>query len=278
MTIAISRINLSAKLQSVAASVNHELVSVLSSVEPLCQAMLYATTETGGKKLRPFLFMEFAEILGLPSSSLIKIATAIECVHSYSLIHDDLPCMDNDDYRRGLPSVHKKFGESTALLAGNALLTYAFELIVECKNIEDDKKIVLVRELSKKIGAMGMLKGQVLDLADDEDIEEIHLLKTSYLIELACSAAAIIADCSAEKRSAIRGFGHNFGMLFQVHDDLSDYQDANKGDECNIVKQIGLYEAKKLSANYKAAAIETLEIFKEKAVLLRDLVEFVEGI
>ncbi len=187
-------------------------------------AMNYSLN-AGGKRIRGMLVLEFARIFGADTNIALPIACAIEMLHTYSLIHDDLPCMDDDDFRRGQPSCHIKFGESTALLAGDALLTMAFDVITS-SSLSDKQKVLAVKELSKNAGVHGMIGGQVLDLKyegqkiDVDCINRIHLLKTSALIKTACRLGCICADNS--DFTIADEYAENIGLAFQIVDDILD--------------------------------------------------------
>ncbi len=183
----------------------------------------------GGKRLRPFLVMESAALLGGNAEAALRVGAALECVHCYSLVHDDLPAMDDDDLRRGQPTVHIAFDYATAILAGDSLLTYAFDIIAAPETeLPADRKIALVLALSRAAGIGGMAGGQALDLAaekeapDEKGITTLQAMKTGALIRFACEAGAIIAGASAEDRRRLRTFGEKIGLAFQLADDLLD--------------------------------------------------------
>ena len=183
----------------------------------------------GGKRLRPFLVMETAAMLGVESEAALRVATAVECIHCYSLIHDDLPAMDDDDLRRGQPTVHVAFDEAAAILAGDALLTIAFEIITAAETeIEDRRKAELVLEMARAAGLGGMAGGQALDLAaetktpDEAGIITLQAMKTGALIRFSCEAGTILAGASTQDRQTIRRFGEAIGLAFQLADDLLD--------------------------------------------------------
>lgn len=248
----------------------------------LFSAIRYSCLDLKGKKIRPFLFLETLKMLDIDFQGIVPIAAAIELVHVYSLIHDDLPIMDNDDYRRGQPSCHKKFDESTALLAGDALLTYAFEMISSCAGVPKDKRLALITELAKAIGFNGMIKGQQLDLesrsSDSLSVDEllyIYQLKTGKLMTFSCNAAAIVGNCSQAAKASIESFGNNFSLVFQITDDILDATSDSTTGELNIVNKIGLEETKKLLDNLVTKSIASLAIFGGKAEALKSLVNFV---
>ncbi|MFC3325919.1 polyprenyl synthetase family protein [Mesorhizobium cantuariense] len=183
----------------------------------------------GGKRLRPFLVMESAALFSADGEAALRVAAALECVHCYSLIHDDLPAMDDDDLRRGQPTVHKAFDEATAILAGDALLTLAFDIIAgEATMLPAERRVALVLALARAAGAGGMVGGQKLDLEaeqappDEAGIIRLQAMKTGALIRFACEAGAIIAGAPAEDRERLAEFGSAIGLAFQLADDLLD--------------------------------------------------------
>lgn len=224
-------------------AVNKALVSYLPGYEDgqrsVVRAMKYSLVN-GGKRLRPVLVIEFCKACGGTLSDALPFACAIEYIHTYSLIHDDLPCMDNDDMRRGKPSCHKMFGEATALLAGDALLTHAFE-IAASSDLPGDRVNAAVSLLAQNAGVGGMIGGQVLDLmyekyqAELSEIITVHKLKTGALISAACILGCIAAGASEEKISSASRFAYNLGIAFQIKDDLLDVF----GDEKKLGKPIG---------------------------------------
>lgn len=210
--------------------VNDFLESVLAQIavnEPhLHQAMNHGLL-LGGKRIRPFLVYAVGEMFGLEKSQLDHIAGAIEAIHAYSLIHDDLPAMDDDELRRGQPTCHIAFDEATAILAGDALQTLAFELLGQAPQ-SDAQKVQLMQCLAKASGYQGMCGGQALDLAATdrsvtlEQLEQIHRLKTGALICAAVELGAIAANASSAHRELLSTFAQNIGLAFQVHDDILD--------------------------------------------------------
>lgn len=196
--------------------------------ENLRSAMHYAVLN-GGKRLRPFLVVESAALLGGDMQAALRVGAALECVHCYSLVHDDLPAMDDDDLRRGKPTVHIKFDEATAILAGDSLLTYAFDIIAAPETtLPDTSKASLILALARAAGPGGMAGGQALDLAaekqapDEDGIIRLQAMKTGALIRFACEAGAIIAGSLAEDRRRLRAFGEKIGLAFQLADDILD--------------------------------------------------------
>ncbi|MCV3769345.1 polyprenyl synthetase family protein [Wolbachia endosymbiont of Dipetalonema caudispina] len=182
--------------------------------------MLFAPT----KYMRSFLIMASSQVFDVRAEKVILVAVAVECIHTYSLIHDDLPCMDNSDIRRNQLSCHKKFDEATAVLAGDALLTLAFE-ILSSLNENSHKRCEIIKVLSQAIGSKGMVGGQVLDISKDfSKIKEIHLMKTAKLLAASCEIGAIIGDATNKERKALYNYGINLGLIFQAGDDIKDYK------------------------------------------------------
>ncbi len=183
----------------------------------------------GGKRLRPFLVMESAALFSADGEAAARVAAALECVHSYSLIHDDLPAMDDDDLRRGQPTVHKAFDEATAILAGDALLTLAFDIVAsDATALAPERRLALVQALSRAAGVGGMAGGQMLDLdaernpPDEAGIVRLQAMKTGALIRFACEAGAIVAGAPPRDRERLAEFGSAIGLAFQLADDLLD--------------------------------------------------------
>ena len=194
----------------------------------------------GGKKIRSKVLVDVGKIFNVNYKKLIIVGAAVECIHAYSLIHDDLPCMDNDFMRRGKPSVHIKFGESTAVLAGNSLLTLAFEILTDKKlNLKEKTKNILINKLSKCAGHTGIAGGQFLDLDFEmkkkpfKNIVDMQLKKTGRLFSFCCSVPAIIKNSNNIKINSFKTIGSDIGLLFQIADDLIDY----KGDPIKAGKK-----------------------------------------
>ena len=191
------------------------------------EAMRYATF-AGGKRLRPFLVLHSARLFGVDDSHALRAGAAIEVLHTYSLVHDDLPCMDDDDLRRGRPTTHIAFDEMTAVLAGDALLTIAFEILADEKTHPDPAvRIALVARLAEASGHDGMIGGQVIDMIATQqfgadDIVNLQRLKTGQLFEFSCEAGPILGKASAEDRARLRAYAREMGVVFQITDDLLD--------------------------------------------------------
>ncbi|MCA1022981.1 polyprenyl synthetase family protein [Halobacillus litoralis] len=205
------------------------------------QDSIIYSIEAGGKRLRPILLLATAEAFGAPSEKGVTAAAALEMVHTYSLIHDDLPAMDNDDYRRGMPTNHKKFDEATAILAGDALLTMSTQLIAEDPSLEQTEKLFLIQELTKAAGPRGMVEGQMQDMLSEgkeislEALENIHRNKTGRLLDFAICAGARLGNASKESMEQMSEMAEALGLIFQIQDDILDVT----GDAEVIGKPVG---------------------------------------
>ncbi len=218
-------------LKESAALFDAELEKYFNSNDPdltaVTDAMAYSAL-AGGKRIRPFLVLEFCKLFGGDVRSALPLAVALECVHTYSLIHDDLPCMDNDDLRRGKPTCHKVYGEEFALLAGDALLTGAFEIIASADGLSEKVRLDAIKALSSLAGVNGMIGGQTIDLQsegksiDFEKLLKLHSLKTGALIRCAAYLGAISAGARPEQISAADRYAERLGLAFQIADDVLD--------------------------------------------------------
>ncbi len=237
---------------------------------------------SGGKRLRPALVISFCQMCGGDMESAVAPAAAIEMVHTFSLIHDDMPCMDDDDMRRGKPSCHKAYGEAMALLAGDALLNHAFKVIAEDESgsLSDKTKTKLIAELAGASGIMGMIGGQVIDMDNTsannfpaEKILKMYSLKTSALIKCACRMGCISAGAE-DKLPYADEFGENFGLAFQIKDDILDVTSSpeilgkntgsdEKQDKETYLKRVGMERAEKALGEYTEKALSALDNFPD---------------
>lgn len=261
--------------------VDHELKRLLSGEDSiLFKAMRYSVF-SGGKRFRPLLALASGECFQVVEKAILPFACALELIHNYSLIHDDLPSMDNDDWRRGKPSCHKAFGEDTALLAGDSLLTLAFEIMNEAPLQEKilAKKQEVIREISQLAGVGGMIGGQFLDITlspnkiKEKDYYELIQKKTGSLILASLKPGAILGEASPSQIKAIESYGRNVGLAFQIRDDIIDFtQEAPKGNNPhpNAVLLFGLEEAKRRLKDFVEEALRMLE----KACLKADELRF----
>lgn len=257
------------------------------------EAMRYSSLAPAGKKLRPFLVAASAGLFGVGRSISIQTAAALEFIHVYSLIHDDLPAMDDDDTRRGQPSCHIKFGEGAAILAGDGLLTLAFEILAdETTHASAQVRCDLIKEIAKAAGTSGMVGGQMMDLdAEHEKLtvdEIIHLqrMKTGALFMVSCEAGAILGKAAPKLRTALRGYANAIGLAFQITDDLLDVtstreiagkpvrQDKTKG-KATLVSALGIERARNQAQMLVQQAKTHLEVFDERANVLRMLADYV---
>ncbi|MEZ5998190.1 MAG: polyprenyl synthetase family protein [Hyphomonas sp.] len=258
----------------------------------LMRAMRHAAL-ANGKRMRPFFLLETGAMFEAPEKSLLRAAAALECVHCYSLVHDDLPCMDDDDFRRGQPTVHKAFDEATAVLAGDALLTLAFKILASSETHDDAAvRALLIERLADSAGARGMVGGQMIDMLETDSprdlntITRMQRLKTGALISYATDAAAIIGRAREAERHALAGFSNDLGLAYQIADDLLDatgeedrvgkplQKDADAG-KANFVTVLGIDGARQRVRLLAAQAKEHLAIFREKANILLQSVDFV---
>ncbi|MBR5909711.1 MAG: polyprenyl synthetase family protein [Schwartzia sp.] len=256
----------------------------------LAESMEYSLT-AGGKRLRPILLMAAADAAGGRGEDYLTSACAIEMIHTYSLIHDDLPAMDDDDYRRGKLTNHKVYGAGLATLAGDALLTMAFELLARQQGVSAETLLRVVREVSEAAGANGMVGGQALDLASEgkriemDTLRRMHMAKTGALFRAAVRSGAILAGADDAKLAALTEYAEAFGLAFQITDDILDVT----GDEATIGKPVGsdernkkstyvtltsLDEARHLAREAVDRAHEALAPLGEKAAFLDELAEY----
>lgn len=254
------------------------------SDDVVSQAMRYSV-EIGGKRIRPSLLLSFCELCGGDVNKALPFACALEMIHTYSLIHDDLPCMDNDDYRRGKPSCHKVYGYEYALLAGDALLTLAFETALK-SDLSADIVVSATKELAIASGWAGMVGGQVIDLMNEgqkvsvSEIEKMDLLKTGELIRAACVIGCIVAGAK-DKIKCATIFAKNIGLSFQIVDDIldvtSDIQTLGKpvgsdadNEKCTYVSLLGIEESRRLVSELTKEAVDALDGFDGNTCDLKD--------
>ncbi|MCW5699469.1 MAG: polyprenyl synthetase family protein [Rhodospirillales bacterium] len=258
----------------------------------LIEAMRYSALSSG-KRVRPFLVASSASLFDVTKSFALRVAAALEMVHCYSLIHDDLPAMDDDELRRGLPTCHVQYDEATAILAGDALLTRAFEVLADSETHTDPRvRCDLVWRLARAAGAEGMVGGQMLDLMAErhtlemEEVTRLQRMKTGALIAFACEAGAVLGKASDSARQALLAYAHDLGLAFQIADDLLDVEgdeeeigkktgkDAAAG-KATFVTLLGVERARAQSYMLIEQAVQHLEIFPESAQPLRSLAWYV---
>ncbi len=258
------------------------------------KAMFYSLAN-GGKRLRPFLVCRTADIFDVDKNISFPVAASLEMLHTYSLIHDDLPAFDNDDFRRGKPTCHKQFDEATAILAGDGLLTYAFEVLAQAPQVSDAVKVKLTSLLANRAGAFcGMVAGQMLDLlaeknpdmANDATIKHIEEMKTGCLLSYAAQAGAILGEASKQDYDAITRYSRCIGIAFQITDDILDVigDSAKMGktlgkdkaqEKTTFVSLYGLDDAKNKARALITEAKELISRFQEKGFPLQALADFI---
>jgi farnesyl diphosphate synthase len=279
-------------LKSVAADVDAVLERLLPDIagDTLRMAMRYAVLGQG-KRLRPFLVVQSARLFDVDDRYSLRVGAALEALHCYSLVHDDLPAMDNDDLRRGQPTVHRKFDEATAILAGDALLTFAFEVMVdEATHPSANVRVKLVTALARSAGEAGMVGGQMLDIAAEDlgfnsydDIAAMQARKTGALFRFACEAGALLGERDG---TALRQYADHIGLAFQIADDVLDVEssaetmgkatqkDRGKG-KATFVDLLGLDGAKVEARRLVEAACDALEGYGDKAAMLQATARFI---
>ena len=284
------------KLKSNANKIDKFLINYIRKQKKslLVSPMKYGVI-SGGKKIRAKIIFDTGKLFNINEKKLINICVAVECIHSYSLIHDDLPCMDNDSIRRGKPATHKKYGEATAVLAGNSLLTLAFELITDKKySITPKQKIEVVKSLAECSGHTGIAGGQQLDLKFENKKKKISQIidmqkkKTGKLFNFCFKAVGIVANKSIKEKKSLGILGENIGLLFQLADDFLDIKgskklvgkqiqkDAKKG-KSTLLNLMGYKKAYKYANNLKKNILLKIEKHGKKANDLSETIEFILG-
>jgi len=264
----------------------HSYITALNGVpEPLVEAMNYSLF-AGGKRLRPALVLGAADIVRGDDTCALPAACAIEMIHTYSLIHDDLPSMDNDDFRRGKPTAHKEYGEAVAILSGDALLTLAFDTLAQTDNVS------IISEIARAAGAEGMAGGQIVDLLSEgktltlDELRRLHARKTGALISVSVRAGAISAGAGQRQLDALTCFGEHVGLAFQIADDILDVVgDASAlgksvGSDAARAKStypavVGLARSRELADESATSAIEALSLFGSEADTFRELARYI---
>lgn len=254
------------------------------------EAMRYSVF-AGGKRLRPVLMLMTCEMCGGDINEVMPFACALEMIHTYSLIHDDLPAMDNDDLRRGMPTSHKKFGEATAILAGDALLTKAFEIVSQYSGSETARAMRAINILAVSAGTEGMIGGQIVDMESEnktitlDELRYLHLNKTGAIIRSACAIGALMSGADETKIQAVDEFAKNLGIAFQIQDDILDVEGTEEelgkpiGSDAEenkntYVSLFGAEKSRELSLSYSEKAKKALETFGENAEFLRELTDY----
>jgi len=294
MSITANNFDLQGFLATRTEAVNRALDRFLPSEKTrpatIHKAMRYSLF-AGGKRTRPALLLAAAQACGGSEKDALPLACAVECIHTYSLIHDDLPAMDNDDFRRGKPTNHKVFGEGIAVLAGDALLTQAFEIAAQCKKFPRYPHDKIVLEIARASGSLQLVGGQVADLEGENkklsvaELRYIHERKTSALLGCSVRLGGMSANCTPAQLAALTDFGYHVGLAFQVIDDILDVTQTTEqlgktaGKDVAVQKAtypaiVGLEKSRKIAAQLTAKAFAALKIFKGKAVALEALAGF----
>ncbi len=252
----------------------------------LARAMRYSVL-SDGKRLRPFLVLNSSNLFGVSLSSSLQAAAALEFMHVYSLIHNDLPAMDDDDFRRGVPSCHKQFDEATAILAGDALLTFSFEVLSHESTHEDSRvRANLVQAFAVAGGTKGMIGGQMIDMLSEDrqltaqEITRLQRMKTGALFVLACEAGAILGKAPLKLTNALKAYAHDMGLAFQITDDILDAEDTEGSrkestEKGTYVHIMGVDKAKQQAKILTDQAVTHLDVFDAKADNLRELARYI---
>jgi geranylgeranyl diphosphate synthase type II len=276
--------------ESVNAALDNFLPDEKTKPATIHKAMRYSLF-AGGKRMRPAVLFAAAAACGGSEKDALPLACAVECIHTYSLIHDDLPAMDNDDFRRGKPTNHKVFGEGIAVLAGDALLTQAFEIAAQCKKFPRYPHDKIILEITSAAGSLQLVAGQVADLEGEgkklsiAELKFIHERKTSALLSCSVRLGGMSANCAPAQLRALTDFGYHVGLAFQVIDDILDVTQTSEqlgktaGKDVAVQKAtypaiVGLEKSRQIAAHLTARAFAALKIFKGKAVTLEALAEF----
>jgi len=279
-----------AKTAAVNRALNHLLPSEKRKPATIHRAMRYSLF-AGGKRIRPALCLAAAEACGGKESDALPLACAVECIHTYSLIHDDLPAMDDDDYRRGKLTNHKVFGEGIAVLAGDALLTAAFELAAKCKGWPRYQHQKIILELASASGSLQLIAGQVADLEGEgkkisaKELQYIHERKTSALLCCSVRLGGMSANCTAAQLQALMGFGYNVGLAFQVIDDILDVTQTSdklgktagkdtKAQKATYPAIVGLAKSRRIAERLTNRAFAALKPLGKRAEALRGIAEY----
>lgn len=269
----------------------YDLVEKIEAPAHLKESMLYSL-KAGGKRIRPLFVVAVCEMYKKPLAASFVVGSAVEMIHTYSLIHDDLPCMDDDELRRGKPTNHVVFGEALATLAGDALNTLAFGVVARLENVSAEQKLALINLLSIAAGAEGMVGGQILDMDGEQrllnlqELETVHVNKTGALLRFSIESGAILAGASAEDRNALVAYAHHIGLAFQIQDDILDIEgtseELGKTAGKDVAAEKSTYPAlltldgakQKLNEHYNFA-IEALEKVSIDTTLLQQFAQYI---
>lgn len=269
----------------------NRLIASEKSPATLKDSMLYSV-KAGGKRIRPLLVLAVLEDFDKVSGDDLKVACASELIHTYSLIHDDLPCMDDDDFRRGKPTNHKVYGEATAVLAGDALQTRAFGILASLQHTSSEKMVKLITLLAIASGANGMVGGQILDMEGETallslpELEEVHMQKTGALLSFCIEAGAILADASESQLMQLREYARNIGLAFQIKDDILDVTSTTEqlgktansdaaSDKSTYPSLLGLEGAQQQLEKYHKNAIESLSFLGKENAMLKLFADYI---
>ncbi|WP_252502982.1 polyprenyl synthetase family protein [Sporosarcina sp. Marseille-Q4943] len=281
---------ISEKAPLIDAELNH-LIEFEKAPSSLKESMLYSVN-AGGKRIRPLLVLAVLDDFDKKSDDALKVACAVELIHTYSLIHDDLPCMDDDDFRRGKPTNHRVYGEATAVLAGDALQTRAFGILASLEQTKPEQAIRLVSLLADASGANGMVGGQILDMEGETaalslpELEEVHMHKTGALLSFCIEAGAILSDAQEDELSQLRKYAKNIGLAFQIKDDILDVTSTTEqlgktansdtaSEKSTYPSLLGLEGAQQQLKKYHREAVECLAFLQKENSMLKLFADYI---
>lgn len=267
------------------------LVKEVSAPQALKDAMLYSL-EAGGKRIRPLFVAAVCDMFDQRQKAMYTVGATVEIIHTYSLIHDDLPCMDNDDLRRGKPTNHKVFGEALAVLAGDALNSLSFGILSRMEEVSSEQRLELIRMLSQGAGAEGMVGGQVLDMEGEkrqlnlEELENVHINKTGALLRFSIESGAVLSNATKEDREALVEYAHHIGLAFQIQDDILDIEGTSEqlgktagkdvaSDKSTYPALLTLEGAKNKLEEHYQAAVDALGRLSVDSELLREFATYI---
>jgi geranylgeranyl diphosphate synthase, type II len=269
----------------------YDLVKNVQGPQILKDSMLYSL-EAGGKRIRPLFVTAVCEMFNQPKQAMYTVGATIEIIHTYSLMHDDLPCMDDDDLRRGKPTNHKVFGEALAVLAGDALNSLSFGILTRMEEVSIEQRLELIRMLSEGAGAEGMVGGQVLDMEGEKrqmnlaELENVHINKTGALLRFSIESGAVLCNATTEDREALVEYAHHIGLAFQIQDDILDIEGTSEqlgktagkdvaSDKSTYPALLTLEGAKNKLEEHYQAAVGALERLSVDGALLHEIATYI---
>ncbi|KGR81621.1 polyprenyl synthetase family protein [Lysinibacillus odysseyi] len=267
------------------------LVKEVAGPQALKDSMIYSL-EAGGKRIRPLFVAAVCHTFNQPRQAMYTVGATVEIIHTYSLIHDDLPCMDNDDLRRGKPTNHKVFGEALAVLAGDALNSLSFGILARMEDVSSEQRLELIRMLSEGAGSEGMVGGQVLDMEGEtrqlnlEELENVHINKTGALLRFSIESGAVLSNATKDDREALAEYAHHMGLAFQIQDDILDIEGTSEqlgktagkdvaSDKSTYPALLTIEGAKSKLEDHYQAAVDALKRLSVDSALLQEFATYI---